>query len=138
MDECKVVVDPENDSPIVVALAEYRGVARLDVRQHYYTHGGELHPTKKGVSLTVPDGLARQVLAAMQEARPEPVVLDERASYPVVVQVSAFRGRLYLDVRRHYRDGEELRPTKKGVSLSLGTGLHTRVLQAMEKLLAGA
>jgi hypothetical protein len=141
MDEIKTVVNPESDSPVVVSRSEYRGEARLDVRQYFYSRDGELLPTKKGVSLPIATGLARQVLDVMRavihagNGNDGDTVLDEEAGCPLVVKLSAFRGRLYLDVRRYYGDTADLRPTRKGVSLPVDTGLHERVMLAMAELL---
>lgn len=140
MNEMQTVVNPESDRPVVVARSAYRGVERLDVRHYYYTRAGELKPTKKGVSLPVSDGLAAATLAAMRSVveaaeGADPVVLDGENAYPVVIRYNAYRGRLYLDLRRHYVSSDELRPTKKGVSLPVDTGLHDRVMLAMAELL---
>lgn len=41
-------------------------------------------------------------------------------SSPVVVQLGEYKGRRFLDIRRHYRDrtSKELKPTRKGIALT--------------------
>lgn len=65
MFEQKTVLNPEHDSPVVVSRSTYRGTERLDIRRYYYTQSGELKPTRKGVSLTLEDGLAAQAVAEL-------------------------------------------------------------------------
>ncbi len=66
MDEQRVVLDPEASYPLVISRSVYQGQVRLDVRR-YYRADGELKPTKKGVSLTIEDGQAAQVMEAMAQ-----------------------------------------------------------------------
>lgn len=41
-------------------------------------------------------------------------------SNPIVVQLGEYKGRRFLDIRRHYKDrtSKELKPTRKGITLS--------------------
>ena len=137
MDEQKVVLRGESNSPVVVSRSEYRGEARLDVRRYFYASSGELVPTKKGVSLPIANGLAAQALEAMKMANGEVVTLD-KGSRPVVIQWTTFKGRRMLDIRSYYTDDAgELQPTQKGVALPEDQGLPGEVVAAMEKILAG-
>ena len=37
---------------------------------------------------------------------------------PIFVKLSSYRNKNYLDIRKFYLDGDEWKPTKKGVTLS--------------------
>jgi len=45
------------------------------------------------------------------------IVLDEGKS-PVVIKLNEFKGRKLLDIRKHFTSEDELKPTKKGISLN--------------------
>jgi len=138
MDEERIVLRGESNSPVVVSRSEFRGEARLDVRRYFYASSGELVPTKKGVSLPIANGLAAQALEAMRTVKGEAVTLD-KGSRPVVIQWMTFKGRRMLDIRSYYTDDAgELQPTQKGVALPEDQGLPETVIAAMEKSLAGA
>ncbi len=66
------------------------------------------------------------------------VVVNPESGNPVVVSRSVYRGEERLDVRQHYytREGD-LRPTKKGVSLTIADGFAAETLAvALEALSA--
>jgi hypothetical protein len=65
------------------------------------------------------------------------VVVNPESSNPVVVARSVYRGVERLDVRLHFygRDGE-LRPTKKGVNLTIPDGRAAEALAAAQAALA--
>jgi len=134
-----VVLNREGRNPVVVSRSVYKGVERLDVRRHYYNAAGELCPTQKGVSLPLETGLAAEALEALRTVNGEERVLGASDSYPVVVKRKEFKGMELLDIRRHYvdRGSGELRPTRKGISLSTESGLDQEVIAAMAELLAG-
>ena len=66
---------------------------------------------------------------------------EKNASEEVWVQLREFRGHQLLDVRVHYRpdDGNEARPTKKGISISVNLipKVQKAVGEALEALKAG-
>jgi len=74
-----------------------------------------------------------------ENQEPEPTVVAdiEKPNGEVVrVQLKEFKGKEYLDIRTHYyADEDELRPTKKGISLStdLFTELKEAILKAEEE-----
>jgi hypothetical protein len=68
------------------------------------------------------------------------VVLNGESSSPIVVSRSVYRGVERLDIRRYYYatgDGE-LRPTKKGVSLPIESGLAAQAVQVLQAMLNGS
>jgi hypothetical protein len=51
------------------------------------------------------------------------VQVDSDLRNPIVVSVSEYRREKRLDIRHHYEADGELRPTKKGISLPLDSGM---------------
>lgn len=37
---------------------------------------------------------------------------------PIILNLSAFRNAKFLDIRKYYKDGENWKPTKKGIALN--------------------
>lgn len=134
MSDRQVIFNKEGRNPLVVALTTYKGVQRLDIRYHYYD-GDALAPTKRGISLPVATGLAEEVIRAARQVNGEVHELDAQAREPLLVQQSVYRGRVRLDIRRHYWQDGNLRPGKRGVSLSVDDGLADAVLGAAVQLL---
>ncbi|HNT74375.1 MAG TPA: transcriptional coactivator p15/PC4 family protein [Anaerolineae bacterium] len=61
-----VELDQQAREPLLVQHSVYRGQVRLDIRRHYWQNG-DLHPGKRGVSLSMDDGLADAVLGAAEQ-----------------------------------------------------------------------
>lgn len=51
------------------------------------------------------------------------VQVDSDVRNPIIVSVSEYRREKRLDIRHHYEADGELRPTKKGISLPLDSGM---------------
>ena len=55
----KIIIELEKGSETLrIALTEYKGAQRVDMRLYYETGQGELKPTKRGISVTpdmIPD-----------------------------------------------------------------------------------
>ncbi len=67
LDKDKHVLPGTEDKrqPVVVAISEFKGVQRLDIRHYYKDAAAELQPTQKGVSIEVEymDSLIELLLA---------------------------------------------------------------------------
>lgn len=121
MSDLKVQVQCALRNPIVVSVNEYRGQKRLDVRHHYTGDDGELHPTKKGIS--VPLDAAMELVIALEGVAPPPdntktlvqVAIDVRE--PVHISVAPYKNVMRLDVRHYYEEGGEMLPGAKGINL---------------------
>ncbi|MBN2003933.1 MAG: transcriptional coactivator p15/PC4 family protein [Anaerolineae bacterium] len=121
---------------LVVALTEYRGEQRLDIRYHYYAADGALLPTPRGISLPVASGFAAEVVQAARDFDGKPVEFEMDSNEPLLIQYSIYREELRLDVRRHWWGGaHQLLPGKRGVSLPVGDDLALHVLEAAADLL---
>lgn len=67
---------PYIDAPIIIAISEYKGTPRIDIR-HFWTPEGQsdLAPTKKGVN--IPLEYAEDLYHALGEALRANHLLDE-------------------------------------------------------------
>lgn len=46
------------------------------------------------------------------------LVIGEVKKGNILITISEFNGQRYLDIRKYYEEGGELKPTKKGIALS--------------------
>ena len=65
----------------------------------------------------------------------EPIIIGDEGP-PIVITVSEFKGKLRLDIRKHYTDAAgELKPTRKGINLTIEDGQAEEVLLAAQTVL---
>lgn len=116
MNELKLEVPKSTGNPVFVAVSEYRGQMRLDVREYYETVIGDQAPSKKGVNLPLADGLS--LVSAIEEVLNgrNRVDVDAELRNPLKVSIGEYRGKNLIDVRHYYDAGGVWKPTKKGIS----------------------
>ena len=121
MSELCVRVASDVRNPIVVSVSQYRGLTRLDIRHNFTDEGGELRPTKKGISVPIADvqALVTALETAVAPADNTKTIaeVDVDVREPLFVSVEPYKGKLRLDVRHYYDDRGELRPGKKGINM---------------------
>ena len=125
MNQVVAKIRKRQGSEVWVALTEYGGIQRLDIREYFHPDGQpESRPTQKGISVPVDrlDDLKGAVEALIQVEGEEGTVatLARSASLEIRVGIRTYLGRKYADVRTYIKgDGEqEWRPTKKGFTLN--------------------
>lgn len=140
MNKLKFEVQKSTGNPVFVAVSEYRGQMRLDLREYYETVVGDQAPSKKGVNLPLDDGLSlvssiEEVLNGRNRAS-----VDADLRQPIKVSRSEFRGKTLLDVRHYYDAGGVWKPTKRGVSFLWddGQGLLETVAEMVARCSAPA
>lgn len=111
-------------SELWVALTEYGGIQRLDVREYFHPDSQpESRPTKKGISVPVERlGDLKTAIEALIQAgeREGPVAtLTRSESLEVRVGIRTYLGRKYADIRTYIKadNEQEWKPTKKGFTI---------------------
>ncbi|MCK4797147.1 MAG: transcriptional coactivator p15/PC4 family protein [Spirochaetes bacterium] len=56
--------------------------------------------------------VSKQIGAVGLDEKGEPIVKE-----PIFVHLTSYRDSKFLDIRKYYKDGEEWKPTKKGIAL---------------------
>ena len=121
MSDLRVRVASDVRNPIVVSASQYRGLTRLDIRHNFTDEGGELRPTKKGVSIPIADAqalvMALETAVAPADNTKTVAEVDADVREPLFVSVEPYKGKMRLDVRHYFGDRGELRPGIKGVNV---------------------
>ncbi|KAL6758134.1 transcriptional Coactivator p15-domain-containing protein, partial [Haematococcus lacustris] len=103
-----------------VTLSNFRGESQVDLRE-WYLKDAELKPGKKGISLKASEWQA--VVAGLRAVEAAVAAKDTNFSLPITdkrrVQLSLFKGKLYVSIREFYEQDGVWKPGSKGCSMSV-------------------
>jgi len=100
-----------------ISVSEFKGRKFVNIRE-YYDAGGEMKPGRKGIALSREQwDMFTQVKDDVSKA----VVSDDKSwdlGKNKRVSLNEFKGKVLFDIREYYDAGGQLKPGKKGISLS--------------------
>jgi len=100
-----------------ISVSEFKGRKFVNIRE-YYDAGGEMKPGRKGIALSREQwDMFTQVKDDVSKA----VASDEKSwdlGKNKRVSLNEFKGKVLFDIREYYDAGGQLKPGKKGISLS--------------------
>ena len=101
-----------------ISVSEFKGRRYVNIREYYDAGGGEMRPGKKGVSLNREQwDMLTQVKDEVNAAETSKDKFWELGNNKRV-SFNEFRGNVLYDIREYYDAQGEMKPGKKGISLS--------------------
>jgi len=99
-----------------VSVSEFRGRTLVNIREYYTDDGGDLKPGRKGIALTAEQW--NSLLDVKDEVNNASNGDSWELGKKKFVRLNEFRGKMLYDIREMYEADGELKPGKKGISLS--------------------
>ena len=123
---------------ICVGISKYQGKTLVFIRIYVPSLTGELSPTRDGISLNKEKcaELINGIKALANVTSNERLVaqIQKNSKEEIRIAVSTYKDIPLIQIRTYaaYNNGDELRPTKKGVSMNLN--LLPKLLESIDKL----
>lgn len=101
-----------------ISVSEFKGRRYVNIREYYDAGGGEMRPGKRGTSLSREQW---DMLTQVKDEVNKAVASDDKfwdLGRNKRVSLNEFKGNVLFDIREYYDAQGQMKPGKKGISLS--------------------